>query len=145
MDKAAWLDTIKDVRLVVQRLTETVNEIDEYLVRLHNELAWPEINESMRTKDEVTQEEINAAMVSQQEVEHSVRLQDVTGDPRYPYLAGRQPRRDGDSYDTVPAPHKAGDPYGTKAALERQRRRTQDEETRPHYPRVVQSPPRERR
>jgi hypothetical protein len=38
---------------------------------------------------------------------------EAPADARKPYLAGRQPRRDGDSYGTVPRPSTGG-AYGTQ-------------------------------
>jgi hypothetical protein len=66
-------DVIEEVRLQLQGITELLHELDEYLRQFQAATAM------------------------------SPTPAATTADSRQPYLAGRQPRRDGDSYATVAA------------------------------------------
>lgn len=96
-------ELIESARMSIQSLREILEDIDECLKRLHENC--------------IAQTVVEAAGVTPSPPLMNMRtLREVaTTDPRFPYLAGRQPRRDGDSYGTVPEPTDQGGTYYGKA------------------------------
>lgn len=105
-------EMIKETRLQLQKVSECLHMIDEYLHELLHKRAVADINEAMRTGNEIPEDEL------QDIVTRGYQTRDITTDPRYPYQNQRQPRRDGDSYGTVPAPSSEGTSAERKRAFE---------------------------
>jgi hypothetical protein len=80
---------IKEVRLQLQSIAELLHELDEYLRQF-----------------QIARQVMTAEAPHNPAADYPVQTD--TTDPRQPYLAGRQPRRDGDSYGTVVTPTTGG-------------------------------------
>lgn len=103
---------IQTIRDTLADVENTLHDINSYLTDLRRQTE-AEIAELERRKMRT----VMATMPDNPEAAEAVldvlrpKPRDVSGDPRYPYLAGRQPRRDGDSFGSV-LPHD-DDPPGT--------------------------------
>lgn len=96
-------DIVEEVRKTLQQVHDTLEEINRYLGELRSDA---EIVERLHVKDSAQYHEATTL---------------ETTDPRKPYLAGRQPRRDGDSFGTVLPSSTEGGTDGTTAEGKRQR------------------------
>ena len=105
MDK----EIVERVRKSLTAIADTLQELNDYLTELRQR----------------TDEEINSLARRTLAAQAAARVQPgepikhetvPTYDPRFPYTAGRQPRRDGDSFARVPDPKGAAhdnDPAGS--------------------------------
>ena len=97
----------EDIRRTLQAINDNLLELNDYLTRLRRETV-AEINEAMRTGNEVSDQELRATLFA----EYPTLIE--TLDTRLPYQNQRQPRRDGDSYGSVTPLKDAGGADGTK-------------------------------
>ena len=88
MDKSDYDEIVGEVRLRVQALAELLNELDDYLAQLRRETV-------------VQVEKLAGPAAAEIIMARTYESAADTTDPRRPYLAGRQPRRDGDTYGSV--------------------------------------------
>jgi hypothetical protein len=88
MSKFSDTDPIKEVRLQIQAVMDMLNEIDAYLYQI---ISARELRDDALGPE---QSDIAARL-------NAATRPRVSSDSRQPYLAGRQPRRDGDSYGSV--------------------------------------------
>lgn len=89
-------DIVEEVRRTLQQVQNMLEEINRYFDELRK-----------RTDAEIVELARRTA-------------RDITDDPRHPYVAHRQPRRDGDSFGTVLPSSTEGGTDGTTAEGKRQ-------------------------
>lgn len=88
-----------DIRRTLQSLHDNLLELDDYLTRLRAQ--------TLANVDAAIRQGIVQA-------DELLQARDTTTDSRRPYLAGRQPRRDGNSFGTVLPASSGGTDEATK-------------------------------
>lgn len=110
MDKP--LDELReDIHKTLAQIDEQLRELSDYLTRLRDQTIV-----DLNTRRMLNQTEFRSVLATSQGL----------ADPRRSYLAGRQPRVDGDSYGSVPRP-TAGGAHGTQSTQLREQRRTEEQ------------------
>lgn len=108
MDK----ELVERIRKSLTMMADTLNDINDYLTQLRKQTDEEIATLARRT----LAAQATAGVFTAPAVEPAL-------DPRRPYTAGRQPRRDGDSFGRVPKTQGGVD--GKTESVEQQQRRAQ--------------------
>ena len=101
-------DLVEKTRQTLLAIDRMVQEINGYLVQLRRQ-ADSEIAELQRRTGTITGERPSIGFNVAPKAGGSSWPPTTTEDTRDPYLSGRQPRRDGDSYGSVAASTRGGE------------------------------------
>lgn len=93
MDK----ELIERIRNDLDSMADSLNSINDALERLRR-----------KTDEDIANLARRALAAEAAARVRPPEARDTVPDPRFPYIAGRQPRRDGDSFGTHPKPTQGG-------------------------------------